>query len=81
MEREPIFGGDMNAIKIGVQKVKDHVKAHPVVYTAVTTALIAGVIMNRNGKEFEKFLIEKGIDPDEYFIPEEYEEKLAKETP
>lgn len=46
----------------------NHLKRQKVAY--VSTALLIGTvcIIKRNNESFEKFLIEKGIDPLEYWL-------------
>jgi len=40
-------------------------------------AIGAVALQQRNRVEFNAFLISKGIDPEEYYCPESYEEKNA----
>ena len=58
----------MNNVKTVALKTKNHLNRHKVAYAAGAVAAIA--LQQHNLKEFTKFLVEKGIDPAEYFNPE-----------
>lgn len=64
-----------NTIKAMPSKVMNHVRAHKATYVAGAIAVAAIALQQRNRKEFDKFLISKNIDLDEYYLPEYYEEK------
>jgi hypothetical protein len=51
-------------------KIKNHLKTHKFAYAAGTVAVLAVALQQSNVRAFEKFLVEKGIDPKEYFLPE-----------
>jgi hypothetical protein len=65
----------METLKEKALKVKDHVNAHRGIYAACTLALVAIALQQSNRKAFEQFLIEKGIDPMEYYCPEYFHEQ------
>lgn len=56
-------------------KAKNHVKNHKFAYVMGAVAIAAVAGNQRNIKGFTKFMEEKGIDPDEFFCPEYFEEK------
>jgi hypothetical protein len=58
-------------------KVKNHLKAHKGAYVMGAVAVAAIALQQRNRLAFNEFLVEKGIDPEEYYCPEAYEEKQA----
>jgi hypothetical protein len=66
----------VNNAKKTCVKVKNHVAANKIPYAAavITTTVIA--LQQRNRKEFDKFLTSKGIDLEEYYCPEAYEERM-----
>ena len=66
---------DMNSPKKTLVKIKNHLNTNKVAYVAGTVAVMAIALQQRNRLEFNKFLTEKGIDPEEYYCPESYEEK------
>lgn len=59
-------------------KVKNHVVAHKGTYAMGAVAVAAIALQQSNRKAFYAFLDEKGIDPEEYYAPESYEEKQAE---
>jgi hypothetical protein len=65
----------MHNIKALPSKIKNHVATHKAAYVAGAVAITAIALQQRNRKEFDKFLTSKGIDLDEYYVPEHYEEK------
>jgi hypothetical protein len=65
----------MQTPKQVVLKIKNHVKSNKVTYAVGAVAIAAIALQQRNRAEFDKFLISKGIDLDEYYYPEGYEEK------
>jgi hypothetical protein len=60
----------MNNVKTVALKTKNHLNRHKVAYAAGAVAIAAIALQQHNLKEFTKFLVEKGIDPAEYFNPE-----------
>lgn len=56
-------------------KIKNHVASHKAAYVAGAVAVAAIALQQRNRKDFYKFLIEKNIDPEEYYFPEAFAEK------
>jgi predicted patatin/cPLA2 family phospholipase len=60
-----------NTIKAMPSKVMNHVRTHKAAYVAGAVAVAAIALQQRNRKEFDKFLISKGIDLDEYYTPDE----------
>lgn len=67
---------DMNTPKKTLVKVKNYLNTNKAAYAASAVALIAIAMQQRNRVMFNAFLIEKGIDPEEYYCPESYEEKM-----
>lgn len=63
-------------MKTKISRVKNHIYNRRGRYSAALTAIAFMALMNRSGRELTEFLIEKGIDPQEYFLPEAYEEAL-----
>lgn len=63
-------------MKIKITRMKNHIYDRRGRYSAALTALAFMALMNRSGRELTEFLVEKGIDPQEYFLPEAYEEAL-----
>jgi len=68
---------DMNTLKQTPKKVKNHLAANKAAYAAGAVAILAIALQQSNRKAFYAFLEEKGIDPEEYYCPEAYEEKQA----
>jgi hypothetical protein len=66
----------MNNAKQTLVKIRNHIAANKVAYVASTVAATAVVLQQRNNRQFSKFLTSKGIDPDEFYCPEAYEEKM-----
>jgi hypothetical protein len=58
---------------------KNHVSANKAAYVAGTIAVLAIALQQRNRFAFNEFLTEKGIDLDEYYCPEAYEERMNAE--
>lgn len=67
----------MNPIKTNAIKVKNHIVKHRGKYAAGAVAFAAIAIQRKHFKMFDEFLIEKGIDPKEYWLAEFYEELNA----
>lgn len=59
-----------------IKRVKDHIISHKGSYFFGGLFVGAMAINAHASKEFTKFLIEKGIDPLEYFNPEALAESL-----
>ena len=66
----------MNRIKKTAVSVKNHVKSHKAAYAMGLVAAGTIALQQKNLKDFYAFLEEKGIDPEEYYCPESYEEKM-----
>lgn len=64
-----------NTIKAMPSKIKNHIVANKATYVAGAVAIAAIALQQRNRKDFDKFLTSKGIDLDEYYLPEAFEEK------
>lgn len=56
--------------------VKDHVKRNKFTYFLAFLALVLGNGNRLNSKHFDKFLIQKGHDPLEFWCEEAYLEKI-----
>jgi hypothetical protein len=68
-------GTDMKVqLKATALKIKNHVVRHRVSYVVGGIASAAIVLQQRNRKAFEGFLVEKGIDPMEFYFPESVQE-------
>lgn len=63
-----------NRIKTGAIKVKNHVVRHKAAYAFGGLAITAIALQKQQAKQFEVFLIEKGIDPMEFYVPEVFVE-------
>ena len=66
----------MNRIKKTALSIKNNVKSHKAAYAMGLVAFGAIVLQQKNLKDCYAFLEEKGIDPEEYYCPESYEEKM-----
>jgi len=64
-----------NKTQVVVQKIKNRVKTHKSAYIMGAVAIGAVLLQQANVRAFTAFMIEKGIDPDEYFCPEELAER------
>jgi hypothetical protein len=64
----------MNKIKATARKVTNHVSRNRWTYVASSVAALAILLQQANNRAFQAFLIEKGIDPLEYYCPELLEE-------
>ncbi len=64
----------LKPIKSKAISVKNHVYRHRVAYTALVTASAFIYLQTRASAQWTEFLVEKGIDPMEFFIPEYFEE-------
>lgn len=62
-------------LKATALRVKNHVVRQKYAYGFATLAALAMWTQQRNMKVFNEFLIEKGIDPLEFYNPEWYAEK------
>jgi hypothetical protein len=61
-----------------LKKIKNHVDDNKVAYAMGAVAIAAIALQQANRVAFYKFLASKGIDPEEYYCPEAYEEKNEK---
>jgi hypothetical protein len=68
----------MHNAKQSLTKIKNHVAANKVVYAVGAVAVSAIALQQANRVAFNKFLTSKGIDPEEYYCPEAYAEKMEK---
>ena len=66
-----------NTIKAVPFKIKNHVVRHKAAYAMGVVAVAAIALQQRNLKQYNAFLVEKGIDPMEYYNPEYYAELNA----
>jgi hypothetical protein len=57
-------------IKSGAIKIKNHVVRHKAAYAFGGLAVTAVVLQKQQAKAFEGFLVEKGIDPMEFYLPD-----------
>lgn len=73
-------GKKMKKVKKAFRNTTNHVFEYRGRYCALATALLALSVINRNHREFEKFLVSKSIDPTEYFFLEMYEEMLKNKA-
>ena len=69
----------MNKFKSALIKVKEVAKNNTVAIAAGVVAIGAIALQQRNNRMFQNFLAEKGIDPEEFYSPESYEEKQKME--
>lgn len=67
----------MNKTKETLMKIKNHVASNKAAYVMSVVAVSAIALQQRNRVMFDEFLTEKGIDLEEYYCPESYEEKNA----
>ena len=51
-----------------------HINRHRGKYAAAATFLVMAKLQHASSEQWKAFLVEKGIDPMEFFIPEYYEE-------
>jgi hypothetical protein len=61
-----------------LRKIREHLKANRTAYIMTAVAISAIALQQLNRTQFDKFLVSKGIDPDEYYCPEYYYEKKLK---
>lgn len=66
--------GDIVEIKNNLKKVArktgSHLNRNKVAYAASAVAIAAIVLQQRNNNSFQSFLLEKGIDPMEFYMPD-----------
>lgn len=67
----------MNKAKQALIKARNHVAENKGAYILGAVAIAAIALQQYNRTQFNEFLTEKGIDLDEYYCPEYYEEKQA----
>lgn len=60
----------MDKLKSVARKTRNHIGRHKAAYAAGTVAITAVVLLKADQASFAKFLVEKGIDPNEFFHPE-----------
>lgn len=70
----------MDKFKSALNKVKEVAKNNKAAIAAGVVAIGAIALQQRNNRMFQAFLTEKGIDHDEYYCPEFYEEKQKMEV-
>jgi hypothetical protein len=63
-------------IKEKAISAKNHVVRHRAKYAALATLIVMLELQQISNRQWTEFLVEKGIDPLEFFVPEEYFEKL-----
>jgi hypothetical protein len=63
-------------VKSAALKVKKNVEDNKPAYVLGAVAIMAIALQQKNRVDFNNFLIEKDIDPEEYYCPESYEEKM-----
>lgn len=56
--------------------IQNHVKRNRVSYALGTALIGMTALQQKNVTDFYAFLVEKGIDPTEFYCPELYEELL-----
>jgi hypothetical protein len=64
----------LKPIRSKAVSVMNHVNTHRGLYVGVTVFTIMVALQYRASQQWSEFLVEKGIDPMEFFIPEYYEE-------
>lgn len=57
-------------LQVTFDSTKNHVDRNRGKYASLATAAMFVVLMQTANKQWTEFLIEKGIDPDEFFNPE-----------
>jgi hypothetical protein len=65
----------MDKTKKTLKRIKTNVATHRAAYVMGAVAVTAIALQQSNRKAFDKFMISKGIDPEEYYCPEAYAEK------
>lgn len=68
---------DKESVKEKLTRVKEHVVRQKAAYIASAVAIAAIALQQSNVKAFYAFLDAKGIDRDEYLLPDFYEELNA----
>lgn len=64
-------------LKNAALKTINHIHDHRGVYCAGAAAFAMVWLHQGAIRDWESFLVEKGIDPDEYFLPDFYQEKMS----
>lgn len=64
----------LNTIKSKVVSTKNHIVRHRAKYAALVTFIAMLELQQISNKQWTAFLVEKGIDPMEFFTPEYFEE-------
>jgi hypothetical protein len=67
----------MDKTRRTLKRIKNHFAANKAAYVMGAVALAAIALQQTSRIEHDKFLISKGIDPDEFYCPEYYAEKNA----
>lgn len=62
------------AIKAKALRIMNHVYRHRGKYAVLTTAMVFMYLQSQASKEWTEFMVEKGIDPMEFFVPEYFAE-------
>jgi hypothetical protein len=65
--------------RASLRKIGKHVSDNKTAYIMTFIAAGSFALLHRSGVQISKFLIEEGIDPDKYWCPEYYEEKMASQ--
>ncbi len=64
----------LNTVKSKAVSVKNHVDRNRGKYAVLVTASVFIYLQSQASKQWTEFLVEKGIDPMEFFVPEYFEE-------
>lgn len=64
-------------IKIKATSAKEHVIRNRAKYAAAATVVVCFSVHRVAVKQWDAFLVEKGIDPTEFYCPEYFEELQA----
>lgn len=65
-----------NRIKQTAVSARNHIHRHRGKYAAAATLIAMLELQQISNRQWVSFLEEKGIDPDEFFCPEYFEEKM-----
>ena len=69
----------LTPVKSVASKVKKNVEDNKAAYAVGAVAVLAIALQQKNRVDFYNFLTSKGIDPEEYYCPEAYEERMNAE--
>lgn len=64
-------------VKSVAAKVKKNIEGNKAAYAMGAVAVLAIALQQKNRVDFYNFLSDRGIDPEEYYCPESFEEKNA----